>query len=70
LYSLQASLPILLEPADSTENTQTSSLYQIRGLDYLFPGMMGILAALFLAEILLLGYSFSSKKKSIQRNSQ
>lgn len=70
LYSLQASLPILLEPADSTENTQTSSLYQIGGLDYLFPGMMGILAALFLAEILLLGYSFSSKKKSIQRNSQ
>ena len=70
LYSLQASLPILLEPADSTENTQTSSLYQIRGLDYLFPGMMGILAALFLAEIFLLGYSFSSKKKSIQRNSQ
>ena len=70
LYSLQASLPILLEPADSTENTQTSSLYQIRGLDYLFPGMMGILAALFLAEILLLGYSFSSKKKSIQRNAQ
>ena len=70
LYSLQASLPILLEPADSTENTQTSSLYQIRGLDYLFPGMMGILAALFLAEILLLGYSFSSKKKSIQRDSQ
>ena len=70
LYSLQASLPILLEPADSTENTQTSSLYQIRGLDYLFPGMMGILAALFLAEIFLLGYSFSSKKKSIQRDSQ
>lgn len=70
LYSLQSSIPILLEPADSTENTQTSSLYQIGGLDYLFPGMMGILAALFLAEILLLGYSFSSKKKSIQRNSQ
>ena len=70
LYSLQASLPILLEPADSTENTQTSSLYQIRGRHYLFPGMMGILAALFLAEIFLLGYSFSSKKKSIQRNSQ
>ena len=70
LYSLQSSIPILLEPTDSTENTQTSSLYQIGGLDYLFPGMMGILAALFLAEILLLGYSFSSKKKSIQRNSQ
>lgn len=70
LYSLQASLPILLEPADSTENTQTSSLYQIKGLDSLFPAMIGILAALFLAEILLLGYAFFSKKKSIQKDPQ
>lgn len=70
LYSLQASLPILLGPADSAENTQTSSLYQIKGLDSLFPAMIGILAALFLAEILLLGYAFFSKKKSIQKDPQ
>ena len=63
LYSLQASLPILLEPADSTENTQTSSLYQIRGLDYLFSGMAAIFTVLCIGEILLIASTILSKRR-------
>ena len=60
LYSLQASLPILLEPADSTENTQTSSLYQIRGLDYLFAAIFTVLC---IGEILLIASTILSKRR-------
>ena len=63
LYSLQASLPILLEPADSTENTQTSSLYQIGGLDYLFSGMAAIFTVLCIGEILLIASTILSKRR-------
>ena len=63
LYSLQASLPILLEPADSKENTQTSSLYQIRGLDYLFSGMAAIFTVLCIGEILLIASTILSKRR-------
>ena len=70
LYSLQASLPVLLEPTDSAENTQTSSLYRIKGPDHLLPGMIGIFAVLFLAECFLLGYNIHSKKNTIEEISQ
>ena len=63
LYSLQSSIPILLEPADSTENTQTSSLYQIGGLDYLFSGMAAIFTVLCIGEILLIASTILSKRR-------
>ena len=63
LYSLQSSIPILLEPTDSTENTQTSSLYQIGGLDYLFSGMAAIFTVLCIGEILLIASTILSKRR-------
>ena len=59
LYSAQISLPVSFE---QEADIPSSSLYQIRGWDYVLPGMGVILLILCISEIIIL-ISFASRKK-------
>lgn len=59
LYSAQISLPVSFE---QEADIPSSSFYQIRGWDYVLPGMGVILLILCISEIIIL-ISFASRKK-------